>query len=104
MLFGFGIIGFRFSLGGVEQQAEHLRIQVSKIKDEAMEVDRIKEDIAFYKERERAIIEIKSNRILWTQKLDQLVQRTPAGIWITRLKLQTIDPVLPMPKASPYTR
>ena len=92
MLFGLAIIGFRFTLSGLESKVEHQRIQVNKIQDEAREVDRIKEDIAFYKERERAIIEIKSNRILWTQKLDQLVRRTPSNIWITRINLSTLDP------------
>ncbi len=91
MLIGFAIIWFRFSLSGLEERVDSRRIVLNTVKEKAREVDRINEDIAFFKERERAIIEIKSNRILWTQKLDQLVRRTPSYIWITRLTLTTLD-------------
>ena len=62
------------------------------VETQAQRLDRINEDIAYYKEREKAIIQIKTRRILWGKKLDQLLALTPADIWITRLKMDTLDP------------
>ena len=92
MLVGFAVLWFRMSLGGVREAVDLQRVEVNTLKERALEVDRINEDIAFYKEREKAIIEIKSKRILWTQKLYQLVRRTPPYIWITRMSLDTLEP------------
>ncbi len=89
---GFTTLWLWISLSSLKDDVDRRRVDVSLVKDKASEVERINEDIAFYKEREKAIIKIKSKRILWTQKLEQLVRRTPGNIWITRMALDTLDP------------
>jgi hypothetical protein len=51
----------------------------------------LQEDITDYKERERIIIQIKTNRILWSRKLDALATMTPPEVWVTRLKVKKGD-------------
>lgn len=90
LFLGFALVWFRFSLGDLREQVETRQFAVKSLQEKASEVDRINEDISFYKEREKAILEIKSKRILWTQKLYQLVRRTPSYIWITRMSLNSL--------------
>jgi Tfp pilus assembly protein PilN len=76
----------------LEERAERKREEVEHLKGNAAEVDSLMDDIEDYKERERAIISIKTNRILWSRKLDELIQTTPGYVWITRLQMNELDP------------
>ena len=91
-VFAVVVIFLYWNVLSMRDQLENRRIQVDLVKEKAYEVDRINEDIAFYKEREKAIIEIKTQRILWSKKLQQLAVLTPPDIWITRLSMRTLDP------------
>lgn len=73
-------------------RVERKREEVEHLKATASEVDSLLDDIEDYKERERAIISIKTNRILWSKKLDELVQITPNYVWIIRLTMNELDP------------
>lgn len=92
VILGFVVISLHFRNYQLSNVVEARRIEVEKRKDQAAEVDRINEDIAFYKEREKAIIEIKSQRILWSKKLAELAELTPADIWITEMDMRMLDP------------
>ena len=89
----FGVVLFWIwiSLNGLNDEVDLRKVQLQKSKERAEEVDRINEDIALYKDREKAIIEIRFRRTLWGLKLMQLVDLTPAEIWITRISLKTLD-------------
>jgi Tfp pilus assembly protein PilN len=76
----------------LEERMERKREEVEHLRSTASEVDSLLDDIEDYKERERAIISIKTNRILWSKKLDELVSMTPPHIWIIRLGMQELDP------------
>jgi len=81
-----------FNSAVLEERVERKREEVEHLKATAAEVDSLLDDIEDYKERERAIISIKTNRILWSKKLDELVQLTPNYIWIIRLQMNELDP------------
>ena len=80
-----------FNVIVVEEKLAHLQQEVSQLNVQAAEVDSLQEDIADYKERERIIIQIKTNRILWSRKLDALATMTPPEIWITKLRVKRED-------------
>lgn len=67
------------------ERVDRKKDEVSHLKSNASEVDSLLDDIQDYKQRERAIINIKTNRILWSRKLDELTQITPNHIWIVRM-------------------
>ena len=60
-------------------------VEVEHFQKNAQEVDALLDDIADYKEREKAIISIKTNRIIWSKKLEMLCGITPGYIWIIRM-------------------
>jgi Tfp pilus assembly protein PilN len=76
----------------LEERVERKREEVEHLKGNAAEVDSLLDDIEDYKERERAIISIKTNRILWSRKIDELIGITPNYIWIIRMQMQELDP------------
>ncbi len=76
---------FWFNTMVLAERVERKKDEVEHLKANAAEVDSLLDDIEDYKQRERAIISIKTNRILWSRKLDELVQITPKHIWIIRL-------------------
>ena len=76
----------------LEERAERKREEVEHLKANAAEVDSLRDDIEDYKERERAILSIKTNRILWSKKIDELIQMTPNYVWIIRLQMNELDP------------
>jgi len=92
MLAGIASLWVWIDTGNMKRNLENRRQEVSLVESQASELDRINEDIAYYKEREKAIIQIKTRRILWAPKLDQLIALTPGDIWITRLEMNTLDP------------
>jgi Tfp pilus assembly protein PilN len=75
-----------------QERRDRKRDEVQQLSEKAAEVDTLTEDIAQYKERERVIISIKTNRVLWSKKLDELVRLTPNHIWIVRLEMREFDP------------
>jgi Tfp pilus assembly protein PilN len=92
MLVGIAGVWIWIDTGNMKNNLENRRAEVASIEAQASQLDRINEDIAYYKEREKAIIQIKTRRILWGPKLDQLVALTPDDIWITRFEMDTLDP------------
>lgn len=90
LLFVYGYLWFNVIV--LKERAERKREEVAQLQKSALEVDSLLEDIADYKEREKAIINIKTNRILWSQKLDMLTQTTPNFIWIISLEMKEFDP------------
>ena len=82
-----------FNVVVLTERAERKRDEVEHLKKTASEVDALLDDIADYKEREKAIISIKTNRILWSRKLDELCRITPNYIWIVRLDMRELDPM-----------
>jgi Tfp pilus assembly protein PilN len=72
----------------LEDERTSLAQQVTQKNAQAEEWTALNEDIKDYKERERIIVQIKTNRILWSRKLDALVRLTPDEIWITRLAVK----------------
>ena len=76
----------------LQERVERKRDEVEQLKKNASEVDVLQDDIAEYKEREKAIISIKTNRILWSRKLDELCRITPSYIWIVRLEMKELEP------------
>lgn len=76
----------------LDERVDRKREEVEHLRANAAEVDSLLDDIEDYKERERAIISIKTNRILWSRKLDELIQTTPGYIWIIRLQMNELDP------------
>ncbi len=91
MLVGVGALMLWMNVRSVEREVESRQLQVRVLEEEASEVDRLNEDIAFYKDRENAIIEIKSRRTFWGLKLYQLMSLTPRDMWVTRLNMSTLD-------------
>lgn len=91
MVVGSGVLWLWMSVRSLERQVESRAIQVRALEEESREVDRLNEDIEFYKDREKAIIEIKSRRTFWGLKLHQLMKSVPDGVWVTRLSLDTLD-------------
>jgi len=83
---------FWFNSVVLEERVERKKDEVEHLKATAAEVDSLLDDIEDYKERERAILSIKTNRILWSRKLDELIQMTPNYIWIIRLQMNELDP------------
>ncbi len=92
MLIGIAALWIWIDTGNMKKNLENRRAEVSQVEQQASQLDRLNEDIAYYKEREKAIIQIKTRRILWGAKLDQLVSLTPNDIWITKLEMDTLDP------------
>jgi Tfp pilus assembly protein PilN len=64
------------------ERVERKHEEVEHLKANAAEVDSLLDDIQDYKQREHAIIGIKTNRVLWSRRLDELAQLTPKHIWI----------------------
>ncbi len=91
MLLGVGVLWLWGHVNNMSNHRDRREADVNIAKEKASEVDRINEDIAFYKAREKAIIDIKSNRILWAPKMDQIVKRTPIGVWLTTIFMKTLD-------------
>ena len=75
----------------LEERVSRKRSEVEHFQNNAKEVDALLEDIADYKEREKAIIAIKTNRILWSKKLAMLCNITPTYIWIVRLEMRELE-------------
>lgn len=83
---------FWFSVVVFHERVERKKEEVEQLQKTAAEVDALLDDIADYKEREKAIISIKTNRVLWSKKLDELARITPSYIWIVRLDMRELDP------------
>ena len=90
-LTGFVYLYLWFNLLVLEEERSGLAQQVEQKKIQVQERTALLEDIKDYKERERSIVQIKTNRILWSRKLDALVRLTPDDIWITRLQVRQPD-------------
>lgn len=75
-----------------QERLDRKRDEFQQLSEKAQEVDALLDDIAVYKEREKIIINIKTGRILWSKKLDDLFHITPSHIWITRLEMRELDP------------
>jgi len=69
-----------FNVIVLEERADRKHEEVAHLQKNAAEVDSLLDDIADYKEREKTIISIKTNRILWSKKLDELCRITPSYI------------------------
>ena len=81
-----------FSTSSLGDELQDRQQDIFAYKKEAVQVDTLLDEINDYKERERAIISIKTNRILWSRKLTELVRLTPGHVWIVRLDMQERDP------------
>ncbi len=81
-----------FETSGIREELGVKRQELVGLKAEARKVDSLQDEISDYKERERAIISIKTNRILWSKKLTELVRLTPDHIWLVRLDMKERDP------------
>jgi len=81
-----------FSVVVFQERVERKKEEVEQLQKTAAEVDALLDDIADYKEREKAIISIKTNRLLWSKKIDELMRMTPNYIWIVRLEMKELDP------------
>ena len=81
-----------FSTSSLGDELESRQQDIFAYKKEAVQVDTLLDEINDYKERERAIISIKTNRILWSKKLTELVRLTPDHIWLVRLDMKESDP------------
>src|SRR2546425_2133340 len=81
---------FWFNVVVLQERVERKREEVEHLKKNASEVDSLLDDIADYKEREKAIISIKTNRILWSKKMDELCRITPNYIWIVRMDMREL--------------
>ncbi|MGE4601995.1 MAG: hypothetical protein AAEJ65_03735 [Planctomycetota bacterium] len=86
-----GIVWLWIAQGTLEVRAETQTALVSVLEDRAQEVDRIQSDIDYYRQREKSIIQIKTRRILWAPKLDQMLALIPDDIWITALSVDVLD-------------
>ncbi len=84
-----------FSMLVLKEEHAGLTQQVKQKRVQAEERLALVEDIKDYKERERSIVQIKTNRILWSRKLDALVRLTPEDIWITQLSVEKPDDTRP---------
>ena len=76
----------------IQERRDRKSDEVSQLTQKASEVDALHADIAEYKERERVIINIKTSRILWSKKIDELIRISPPHIWITRMQMREYDP------------
>jgi len=92
MLVGIASLWVWIDKGNLETAVQDRETEVSRLEAQAEQLDRINKDIDYYRERESAIIQIKTRRILWGKKLDQLARLTPEDIWIDRLLMETLDP------------
>lgn len=81
-----------FNVVVLQERVERKQVEVEHLQRSAAEVDALMDDIADYREREKAIISIKTNRILWSKKLDELCQITPGYIWIVRMDMRELEP------------
>ncbi|MAW77273.1 MAG: hypothetical protein CMJ95_07810 [Planctomycetes bacterium] len=86
-----GIMWLWIAQGTMEAKAETQTALVSVLEERAHEVDRIQSDIDYYRQREESIIQIKTRRILWAPKLDQMLMLIPEDIWITSLLVTVLD-------------
>ena len=77
-----------FSTSSLGDELKGRQQDIFAYKKEAVQVDTLLDEINDYKERERAIISIKTNRILWSKKLTELVRLTPDHIWLIRLDMK----------------
>ena len=84
---GFFYIYLWFNALMVKEEMESLGKEVVLLNKEASVVDLLDADIRNFKALEHHIVEMKTNRRLWSLKLDQLVQLTPDDIRITELQL-----------------
>lgn len=84
---GFFYIYLWFNALMVKEEMDSLSKEVVLLNKEASVVDLLDADIRNFKALEHHIVEMKTNRRLWSLKLDQLVQLTPDEIWITELQL-----------------
>src|SRR5690606_4369220 len=75
----------------LEERVDRKREEVAQLETNARQMDELLEDIADYKEREKAIISIKTNRILWSKKLEELVELTPPFVWIVNMEMKELD-------------
>lgn len=89
-VFVYGYLWFNVIV--LQERVERRQDEVAELRENASEVDSLRDDISDYREREKAIISIKTNRILWSKKLDELVQVTPSFIWIVSLEMKEFDP------------
>ncbi|MBN1442522.1 MAG: hypothetical protein JXA90_07425 [Planctomycetes bacterium] len=81
-----------FNVIVLQAEFERRQSEVAQLEKNAQEVDSLSDEIRDYKEREKAIISIKTNRILWSKKLDELAEITPRYIWIMNLEMHEFDP------------
>jgi len=88
MLAGFAYAYLHFKVSALDSRVREKARTVASLEERAAEVDALEEDMRDYKERERAIIEIKTKRILWSRKLDEFARLTPASIWLTRMEMR----------------
>ena len=86
-----GIFWLWIAQGSMEAEAQARTVHVADLEQSAGEVDRIQSDIAFYRQREDSIIKIKTRRILWAPKLDQLISLVPDEVWVTSLIVNVLD-------------
>ena len=91
MLMGITYLYLWFNVVVIGEQAERKRLTLTSLEEQASEVDALEDDIRDYKEREKAIVSIKNERILWSRKLDELIKLTPAYIWITKMEMKQLD-------------
>lgn len=77
-----------FDVVVLEERVSRKHEEVNHLKANAAEVDSLLDDIQDYKRREQAIISIKTNRVLWSRKLDELAALTPRHIWILQLHMK----------------
>jgi len=86
-----GLIWMWIAQGTMEAHAETQIAEVKSLEERALEVDRIQSDIDYYRQREASIVKIKTSRILWAPKLDQLVSKVPDDLWITSLAVDVLE-------------
>lgn len=86
-----GIVWLWIAQGAMEAKAETQTALVSVLEERAHEVDRIQSDIDYYRQRENSIIKIKTRRILWAPKLDQMLELIPEDIWILSMNVDVLD-------------
>ena len=85
-VFAYGYLWFDVVV--LEERVGRKHEEVKHLKANAAEVDSLLDDIQDYKRREQAIISIKTNRVLWSRKLDELAALTPRHIWILQLHMK----------------
>lgn len=75
----------------LQERVDRKREEVAQLEENARDMDALLADIADYKEREKAIISIKTNRILWSKKLEELVELTPPFVWIVSMEMKELE-------------